>query len=761
MALISSCFPARAFAQQQRPQQRPSQTGTLRGRITYATTGEPIHNVGVQIVQLRLTTVTGDDGSYEFTNVPAGNYTVVTHLEGIPDAARTVTVAAGEAVVSDFALQLTDLREQVTVTASGIEESTAESFRSVNSVTSITLAEESHPSLGEVLEKEPGVAKRSFGPGSARPVIRGFDGDRVLVLKDGVRTGSLGSQSGDHGEPIDVLQLERLEVVKGPATLLYGSNALGGVVNAVTRDEQSPHEGLRGFFTGLGGTTNNQAGVSAGVEYWHKGWAFWGGGTGQRTGDYDTPLGPVPNSKTRMTTAEIGVGHFGTKGFFSVSYNHDQRRYGVPFAAEFEPGEEEEGDAAAAAFTGGLFDVPRAEEEEAGQIDLDMRRRNVRVSGGLRDLDAFVSGVRASLDFTDYRHQELEGETVGTTFDNDVFSYRAQFDQRRYKVLNGRFGFEGFARTYETVGAEALVLGPIEQKMFSVFGLEELDFERFKFQFGGRVETNRLRPSDPQLPARDFTGFSGAAGVLFRVYPGGSVIANYTHSYRAPALEELYNFGPHIGNLTFEIGNPDLTRERADGVDFSFRHSTPRARVDANVFYYRLRDFVFLAPVDEDGDGVVDIEDGLTVARYLQGDSRYTGADVGASFDLGEHVGVTLGFDVVSARLKDGDVPLPRIPPMRGRVGLDLRRGGLSVRPEAVFVRDQDALFPTETRTAGYAVFDLLASYAIARPHFAHIFSVNAFNLGDRLYRNHLSFIKERAPEIGRGVRFTYTVRFF
>ncbi|HEX5708308.1 MAG TPA: TonB-dependent receptor [Pyrinomonadaceae bacterium] len=746
IALISSCAPAQVFARQEQRQQRQQpQAGTLRGRITYAATGEPIHNVGVQIVQLRLSEVTGDDGSYEFTSVPPGTYTVVTHLEGIPDAARTVTVAPGGEATADFALQLTDLREQVTVTASGIEESTAESFRSVNSVTSITLAEESHPSIGEVLEKEPGVAKRSFGPGSARPVIRGFDGDRVLVLKDGIRTGSLGSQSGDHGEPIDVLQLERLEVVKGPATLLYGSNALGGVVNAITRDEQSPHEGWRGYFTGLAGTTNSQAAASAGVEYWYKNWGFWASGSGQRTGDYETPLGRVPNSKTRMATAEGGFGHFGARGFFSASYNHDERRYGVPFAGEFEPGEENEA----------------ARADEAELIDLDMRRRNIRLSGGLRDLKSFVSAVRASLDFTDYRHRELEGDIVGTTFDNDVFSYRAQFDQRKYKALAGRFGFEGFTRTYETVGAEALVRGPIEQKMFSVFGLEEFDFERVKFQLGGRVETNRFSPTDPQLAPRDFTGFSGAAGVLLRIYQGGALIANYTHSYRAPALEELYNFGPHVGNLTFEIGNPALTRERADGFDFSFRHSTPRARVDANVYYYNIRDFVFLAPVDEDGDGIVDIEDGLTVARYLQGDSRYTGADVGASFDVNEHVGVNLGMDVVSARLKDGDVPLPRIPPVRARVGLDLHHGGLSVRPEAVFVREQNALFPTETRTAGYTVFNVVGSYTIARPHFAHIISVNAFNLGDKLYRNHLSFIKELAPEMGRGVRLTYTVRFF
>jgi iron complex outermembrane recepter protein len=751
------CFPAAALARQS--------GGTLRGVVTYEEGGQPIPHVTVRIVQLGRTAETGDDGTYEFTNVPPGTYTVTTHIEGIPDTARRVAVAGP--TTADFALRLIGLREQVTVTASGTEESTAESFRSVNSVSSITLAEESHTSIGEVLDKEPGVAKRSFGPGSARPVIRGFDGDRVLVLKDGVRVGPLGSQSGDHGEPVDVLQLERLEVVRGPTTLLYGSNALGGVVNAITRDEQSPHEGLRGYFTGIGGTTNNQAGVSGGVEYGYKRWTFFGQGTGQRTGDYDTPIGRIPNSKTRVWNGEGGFGYFGERGFFRTSYNQDNRRYGIPFAGEFEHGHDDEDEdhvlaARATGFRGNLFSPLEVNgEEEAEAIDLDMRRHNFRASGGFRNLDSFITGMNVNLDYTDYRHRELEGEEVGTVFDNEVFSYRTLFEQRRYRRLSGRFGFEGFTRDYQTVGAEALVQGPVDHKMFSVFGLQELDFERVKFQFGGRVETNRYRASDAALPDRDFTGFSGAAGVLFRLYDGGALLANYTHSYRAPALEELYNFGPHVGTLTFEIGNAGLRRERSDGLDFSFRHSTRRVRIDASVFYYDLKDFVFLAPVDEDGDGEVDIEDGLPVAEYLQGDSRYVGADLGVNFDINRYFGLNLGLDVVNARLKDGDVPLPRIPPLRGRVGLDFRYKGLSLRPEAVMAREQDEVFPTETRTAGYGVFNLLGSYTIARPHYAHIFTVNAFNLGDKLYRNHLSFIKERAPEIGRGVRVSYTVRFF
>jgi iron complex outermembrane receptor protein len=680
----------------------------------------------VTIVELKRSVETDEKGVFEFQQVPPGRYTVLAHLEGFPDDVRSVTVPASGAATLDFTLRLTGPREQITVTATGSEQSTFEAFQAVTTLDTNKIAEESHPSLGEVLDKEPGVAKRSFGPGSARPVIRGFDGDRVLVLQDGVRTGSLASQSGDHGEPIDVLSLERLEIVKGPATLLYGSNAIGGVVNAVTGHDFA-HEGVRGYFTAIGGTTNDQAGVSGGLEYGIGKWMLWGNASGQRTGDYNTPIGEIPNSKTRATSWLGGLGRYADKSFFSFSYGYDNRRYGVPFAAMF--------------------------EGEGGEenIDLKMHRHDVRFTGGVRGLEGFIDSFRLSLNYSDYRHQELEGDTVGTTFNNKQFIYRGVFDQRRSTRSSGSFGFSGFHRDYETIGAEALA-PPVIQDSFAVYALEELNYDRVSFELGGRVEHNGYDPDG--LRERSFTGFSGAAGVRISLWEGGAFVANYTHSYRAPALEELYNFGAHIGNLTFEIGNPDLKRETADGVDFSLRHISNRLRADANFYYYRLKDFVFLAPTGN-------IEEGLIEAEYLQADSRYAGTELGLDVGLHRNVWLNLGLDAVDAHLRETGIPLPRIPPLRGRVGLDFRYRGLSVRPEAIMAKDQDQIFPTETRTGGYTVFNLIGSYTITRQHFAHLFSVNAFNLGDRLYHNHLSFIKDLAPEIGRGVRISYTIRFF
>ena len=281
-----------------------------------------------------------------------------------------------------------------------------------------------------------------------------------------------------------------------------------------------------------------------------------------------------------------------------------------------------------------------------------------------------------------------------------------------------------------------------------------MKYERVTFQFGGRVENNRYSPTDVTLQKRNFTGFSGAAGVRFGLWNGGAFVANYSHAFRAPALEELYNNGPHDGTLAFEIGNDALKPEVNNGIDFSLRHQSNRFRAEANFYYYDIRNFVFLAPT-----GVIDVGSGLEIADYLQGNSRFTGTELSLDITAHKYLNILAGLDYVNAQLKTGQ-PLPRIAPLRARFGIDLHRGNFSVRPEFVAVGRQDRLFTNETPTAGYAVFNLDASYTFIKGRAAHIFSVVGYNLNNKLYRNHLSFLKNIAPEIGRGVRFNYALRF-
>ena len=720
--------------------------------------GEPLHGASVTISELGRSTFTDDQGRYAFENVPPASYTVTAHLDSLFTAASLpVTINAGAEATLDFSLALHQEHYEVTVTANETPQTTFESFQSANTYDAYELAQSASSSLGEALDHKvgTGIAKRSFGPGASRPIIRGFDGDRVLVMQDGIRTGSLSSQSGDHGELINTAQLERLEVVKGPATLLYSGNAMGGTVNAVSRHHamhQHAHQGLRGFAQGSAGSNNDLGGGSAGFEYGFEKWMVWGQGGGVRTGDYSSPEAEIFNSRTRLANGGAGFGWFGDRQYFSIDVQADDGAYGVPFAQE-------------------LHGLDEGQQDDLERIALESSRQNYRFEWGREKLNRALDSFNLKLNYTDWAHKEVEfleggASEVGTQFNQQQFIYRGVFEQVKRGALGGRFGFWGIQRDYEAVGEEALS-PPVDQTGFAVFGLEELEYERVKFQFGGRLETNQYTPAFPERGAghedegpipdavdRSFTGASAAAGVHLDLWKGCAFVTNYSHNYRAPSLEELYNFGPHVGNLAFEIGDPNLRAETGDGIDVSLRHQAERTRAELNLFYYDFQNFVFPFLTGE-------VEDNLRVIEYTQRNARFTGSEAVLGLSPRPGLWFNLGMDFVDAQDTDTNTPLPRIPPLRGKAGVDWSWRGLRIEPELILASQQHQTFTGETRTPGYAVIDLKASYTFASRHVGHQFSVNVFNVGDRLYRNHASFIKDLAPEIGRGVKVTYMMRFF
>ena len=402
----------------------------------------------------------------------------------------------------------------------------------------------------------------------------------------------------------------------------------------------------------------------------------------------------------------------------------------------------------------------------------------------MRDLGKAVDEFVLKLNLTDWNHKEIEffengDQHVGTTFDQQEFVYRGVFEQKKVGPLSGRFGFWGLDREYSAVGEEALS-PPIDQTGFALFALEELDFETARFQFGGRVETQRYRPGltagggghaeeedgheheheaeegeeIPEAVNRTLSGASASAGLQVDTWSGGSLVVNYSHSFRAPSLEELYNYGPHAGTLSFEIGDPNLRPETGDGIEMSLRHNSRSLRGELNLFYYNFDNFIFpFAPGTVAG--------GLPVIEFTQLNARFLGTEANLDISLNPKLWLNLGTDYVDAQETDLGTPLPRIPPLRGKLGFDFNHQGFRVAPELIMAAQQHQTFTGETRTPGYAVMNLKASYTFAQQHFAHQFSVKVFNLSDRLYRNHSSFIKDLAPEIGRGVRLTYTMRFF
>jgi iron complex outermembrane receptor protein len=761
--LIASLVVASLVGPAARSAAQSRRGGTVAGIVLLDLDGSPVHGAVVFLIGPGRFVTTDAQGRFVLTDVPEGQWEILAQREHLTAERQAVTVRPGETTTVTFRLKLSPIHEEITVTATpATGRTTFEAFNAITTLDTFALAVNRQGTLGEVLEQEPGVARRSFGPGSSRPIIRGFDGDRVLIMEDGTGTGDLSSQSGDHGVPIDPSSLDRVEVVRGPATLLYGSNAIGGVVHAVTPQESfrtAPRAGLQGQVTADVGSADRQLGSNAGFQYGAPSarWLLWGAGGGRRTSDYQTPLGPVTHSRTRASFGRVGVGYAGARLFVSVESRLEDGRNGVPFAGVFH------GEGAGEDDDRRLSLGPAGEAEEpVPLVDIDWRRRAGRVDVGLRNLGtAAVEGLRVIASVTDWVHEELEtveGRTdVATRLTNRTFSVRAEATQRPMaRLSSGKFGVSAELRRFGAAGEEALA-PTTEQTGLAAFAYEELTLGRYRVEVGGRVEHRGYDvTSEAPRGARDrqFTGVSGSVGVRAELAARSAFVANLTRSFRAPALEELYNFGPHVGNLAFEVGNPDLAREAALGVDLSLRHRTARARGNVNAYVYQIDNFVFLDVTD-------DREDGLPVAFFRQGDSRFVGLDAVGSLQVRE--GVWLHGDVgyVRASLTHTGEPLPRIPPLKGRVGVEVHLGGLSVTPELAWAARQARVHRGEAPTDGWAVFNLRVAHVWARPHAAHMLGVTIQNVTDALYRNHTSFIKALAPEAGRGVRLAYTLRFF
>ena len=259
----------------------------------------------------------------------------------------------------------------------------------------------------------------------------------------------------------------------------------------------------------------------------------------------------------------------------------------------------------------------------------------------------------------------------------------------------------------------------------------------------------------PESTPRTFTGASGSIGARYDFSRTMALVGAFTSSSRAPALEELYAFGPHVGNLAFEVGNSNFDLERINGIDLGVKGRRANAQFNFNLFHYDINNFVFPAFTEE-------IHDGLRVAEFQQTDARFIGFDGDLALQLARNLWLKTGFGYVDATLTKIDQHAPRIPPFHGRIQIEVPVKNLTVIPEVIWSAKQEKIFqPGETETDSYSVLNLKAQYVLPTTHNVHIFAINAYNLTNKLYRMHTSFIKDLAPEIGRGIKFTYSMRFF
>lgn len=750
------------------PAEAQSPAGAISGKVT-TPEGAAVTDAEVRLVELRRRASVGEDGSFRFDNVPAGSYLLEATSARSGAAIQRVTVPAGQTAEVALPLDLTVHREEIVVTASPELRSTYEIAQPTSVLSGEDLQRQIQPTLGETLSREPGVTSTFFGQGASRPVIRGLGGDRIRVLESGLGVGDASTTSPDHAVSVDPLSAERIEVLRGPATLLYGSSAVGGVVNVI--DERIP-ESLPG--TKVGGTVELRGGSVAderggvasltgalGRIAWHVDYLR------RETDDYEIPgfaeskalreeeegeghegeeeeevFGVLPNSATETDSGSVGLSWIGDNGFLGVSVQDFDTLYGIP-GGHHHHHEGEEGE------------EPEEEEEAPVRVDLTQQRYDLR--GGISRPFGIFRGANLRFGTADYEHRELEGAEIGTTFRNDSWEGRLEFLQRQLGPLSGSFGLQALSRDFEAIGEEAFV-PPTQTDSWAAFTFQEVVRNDWRFQFGARFETQDVVAETAGTNNRSFDGLSGSFGIV-RLFGGEdySLGLSIARSTKLPNAEELFSNGPHIATNAFEIGDPDLDEETSLGADLTLRKVSGRLTGEVTVFANHFDDFIFEQSTDEE-------EDELPVFRYVQRDAEFRGAELTGVYQIyhGEpdHVDVEFGADFVRAELSDTGEPLPRIPPRRYRLGFHYRGERLSGIAEGVRVEEQDRVAELERPTEGYTLLNASVGYRFFTSRAVYDLLLRGTNLTDEEARNHVSFLKDLVPMPGRDVSLSLRVTF-
>lgn len=681
------------------------------------------------------------------------------------------------------------------VRATPLGDSAEDLTRPVEVLAGERLDEAKNQTLGDSLSRLPGIQSSFFGPGVGRPIIRGFDGARVQVLSDGLGAGDVSTVSVDHAVSIEPFLADQIEVLKGPATLLYGSGAIGGAVNVV--DGRIPEAASDRPFQGgaelRAGTVNDERtgmarldGTSASGR-----WVFHGDILHRETGDVRIPgyaesaallaeegetpdpdtRGRLPNSVVRTDAGALGVSWVGERGFIGIGSSLFDTRYGVPGHMHEDDHDHDEDD-------DHDHDHDHAGHGKEGvQIVLDQRRHELR--GGLDDLGAFRS-LRVKLARTDYTHTEFEDGAVGTVFDNASQEGRLELVHMPWGGWEGAFGLQLARREFAAAGDEAFVPGT-DTRDAGLFWMGKGTFGAFDIELGARHDRNRiaLRDADDDHDAarRTFSLTSLSAAGRWNANDALHVSLNLDRAQRAPTAEELYSDGLHVATQSLELGDAGLQRETADRIELGAHWHRGPLTVGASLYHVRYADFIYLASTD------LEVHHS-PVRLWRQGDARFTGGELTLDWDIAD---TTHGLwslhafgDVVRARL-DGAVGteavrvhidhgdhahdqianvatggnLPRIAP--ARLGAQLRWRGQQWRAAIGAVRyaSQDRVAADESTTPGYTLVDAHLAWHLdtAGGNAWEVF-LDGSNLLDREARAHTSFLKDLAPLPGRGVAF-------
>ena len=652
--------------------------------------------------------------------------------------------------------------EEIIITASPMRESALDLAQSAIVLAGDDLTRSISTSLGESLAAQLGVTASFFGPRASRPIIRGLSGERVLMLQDGVSALDVSNLSPDHSVAIEDIFADQVEVLKGPTTLLYGSGAVGGVVNVVDgRIPRMTEQGLSGAaevrtdsatgeLTGAGRLDARVGSIGLHAHVYDRstddfevpGYA-WSQAARQEAIDEgeepDLTRGEVRNSDSDTTGGALGASWIGDGVVVGLAWSRLETEYGLPG-----PGEHAEHAAT---------DVILAAEEEEAAIRIDQQQDRYDFMAQWTDLGGFLDDVLVRAAYNDYEHAELEGDEIGTQFDQTGLDARLHLGHREVAGWAGTFGLQYTDHDLEAVGAEAYVPASKTSAM-SAFLVERRDIGSLALDLGARIEQQEI---DTEAAARDYddTAFTLAAGLLWPLTDSLKTAVHLTRSERHPQAAELYADGPHLAVQRYEIGDPGLGTETANTIDVSLR-AEGDLHWHVSVFYSSFGDYIYADPTGAE-------EDGLPVFQYLQADANFYGVEAEVEFPLyateSRELSARLGGDYVRGELDAGG-DLPQMPPLRLIAALEYDAGPLHAAVDLQWFDDQDRVAHDELPTEGGTALGAELSYRWARWEPGMLMFLRGSNLLDEELRRHVSPLKEYVPLPGRslllGVRASF-----
>jgi len=722
-------------------EQRPPTDANIFGHVIDALTGEHLPFVNLIIKGTRIGTITDATGHYILTNLPVGKHTLVAQSMGYGrtevefEAVKDVTTEV-DVVLVPTGINLDEVVLTASPTASGFRYQPDAVFMGEK------LQKKSEPSFGEMLNGQPGVAMRSFGSAPSRPVIRGMDGDRILVLENGERMGDIAHTSADHSISLDPLVASRVEVVRGPASLLYGSSALGGVINLMTTDIPDQWDrGVTGVVSGQGATMNNMGAGFGRLTWGNDADAFSARFAMRQAGNLTTPDGELPGTSMRNMDGAVGWG---------VKRNNLDG--GLSFS-----------------FSDQAFEIPESPDNLDESVEIRARRLALQGRFGRKLGGNFFEQAQLRFNVSKFDQQEVEMEKLGNgEFEEEVeleydmlaFSSTLTLQHKARNIFDrGAIGFNITGQRVDVLGDD--IYSPGEQRIsLASFTFQEVPLSNMlRFQFGVRLDFNNSRAlpnaSFPDVAqSRNAFNYSGSMGLNFRPYEEIEIGGQLARSHRNPMVEELFANGPHLGAGVYEKGNINLKDEIGHGVDLFVRLGREFIDLELTGFLNDFRNYIIFQPTGETDDA-----SGYPIFEYIGGEAMLMGSELAAGFRITPRLQLNTSMDyVLGYRIIDEgpNENLPVIPPFRFSNELEYDFGPGWLGASYRMVARQSMVAPEEEITDGYSLLGFQAGYRL-NFNGRHVLILRVDNALDTKYRDHLSRIEDRNFFMpGRNINLTY-----